>query len=103
VNFKWERTWAGVLLMSCALAAHAADRPAAKQAKSPQPDLDFLEYLGTLENDEDNWTDVMTMDLPNAASSAAKPAKATGKVSDTNATKGKVKAETAAKGADSEK
>ena len=61
------------MTLSCATSsAWTADSEA--KTKSPPPDLDFLEYLGTLESDEDNWTDVMNVELP-----PAKPKVAPGK------------------------
>ena len=43
-----------------AMAANATETaPKTTQpAKSLQPDVKFLEYLGTVEDDEDNWMDV---------------------------------------------
>lgn len=84
------------MLVSCALAAHGAERASVKTNKSPAPDLDFLEYLGTLENDEDNWTDIAKMELPQATTVAGKNAA-------TATPKDKPKAETASKSAGSEK
>jgi hypothetical protein len=89
-----DRRMAGVLLAaSCALTAHGADRGAAKPPSKTTPDLEFLEYLGTLESDEDNWKDVLNVELPAAARTKPKG----------DAQKGKAKAESAAKGAGGEK
>ena len=60
------RATAYVALLALPICALAADPkpPAAKPApKQPQVEsetvvsIDFLEYLGSLESDEDNWTD----------------------------------------------
>lgn len=58
----------GVLLATCAMSTLAAEKPSSvKQSdKSIAPDLEFLEYLGTLENDGENWTDIVNVDLPRA-------------------------------------
>jgi hypothetical protein len=91
----------GMLLLSTAVSAQTVDQSTAQSVnksagKTPPPDLAFLEYLGTLEGDGENWTDVVNMELPKDAKPAAK-------TSDAKATKGKSKPETAAKSADSEK
>ena len=55
--------------------AYSAESQA--KTKPPAPELDFLEYLGTLESDEENWTDVVNVQLPapkeKEASSKSKP------------------------------
>jgi hypothetical protein len=40
--------------------AEPLKKPAAV-IKTPLPDLKFLEYLGTLEDDDENWTDVAVL------------------------------------------
>ena len=83
----------------CANLAFGADRaPAKPAAKSPAPDLDFLEYLGTLESDDGNWTDVLNVELPTQTPQAAAKPKA-----DKGDVKGKPQPETAAKSADNAK
>ena len=63
-----EGLFIGVLLAVCVLAAHGADpAPGKPRAKNAAPDLEFLEYLGTLESDEANWTDVVKADLMRAS------------------------------------
>lgn len=52
-----------VLLFAVALAAQGAEpapkKPETKQAtRAAKPDIAFLEYLGTLEGDDENWTDI---------------------------------------------
>ena len=106
----------------CAL-AQGADRPAAKQSQGVAPDLEFLEYLGTLESDEENWTDVVNIEFPapdNSVDPSTKPAVSKPKaamrktqvnrqqlgkdaVSTEQAENPKPKAETAVKDAGSEK
>ena len=52
-----------LLLASLSLIAHGAEPEAKKTAttsKPAQPDIGFLEYLGTFESDGDNWTDIAT-------------------------------------------
>ena len=39
------------------------DKKPASAAKAPPPDVKFLEYLGTLEGEDENWTDVTAPDL----------------------------------------
>jgi hypothetical protein len=39
------------------------DKKPASAAKAPPPDVKFLEYLGTLEGEGENWTDVAAPDL----------------------------------------
>ena len=96
-----DRCLAGVLLASCALIAHGAEHaPAKVPGKAAAPDLDFLEYLGTLESDEDNWTDVVNVELPVDAPVSAKSAETKPQ---SGGQKGKPKAEAAAKSAGSEK
>jgi hypothetical protein len=88
---------AGTILASCAVASQGADRPPTKaESKTVAADLEFLEYLGTFENDEDNWTDVVKMELPTPANTVA------GKNAAASA-RDKPKAETAPKSADSVK
>jgi hypothetical protein len=99
------------MLVSCVLIAYGAEqtpsKPANKPANNPTgkaankvaaPDLEFLEYLGTLEGDEDNWTDVAN--LESLAQTNSTPAQSKDAQSDV---KGKSKTETAAKGAGNEK
>lgn len=84
---------AGLIL--CANVAFGADKAPAKPAeKAPAPDLDFLEYLGTLESDDGNWTDVLNVELPTQAAPAPSKSKA-----DKSDVKGKPQPETAAKSA----
>ena len=46
----------------------------AEQARPAQPDIKFLEYLGTLEGDGENWTEIAAVALAAPASKpAAKP------------------------------
>lgn len=49
-----------MLLAGFSLAAQSAERAAkaVPSSASAQPNLQFLEYLGTLEDDDENWTDV---------------------------------------------
>lgn len=55
-----------LLFMSVSLTLHNAMAAGASEVapktsqptKAPQPDVKFLEYLGTVEDDEDNWMDV---------------------------------------------
>ncbi|HTE41379.1 MAG TPA: hypothetical protein VK629_11140 [Steroidobacteraceae bacterium] len=68
-------TW---LLASCALivplAAPAAEPMAKKtsvDAKASKPDLKFLEYLGTLEGEDENWTDLAVIALEDAQTDTA--------------------------------
>jgi len=52
------RTFA--VLMALPICAMAADaKPAAKQpqAETEAASIEFLEYLGSLESEDDNWTD----------------------------------------------
>jgi len=61
-----------------AIAAHCADPVSAgkPRAKNAAPNLEFLEYLGTLESDEENWTDVANVELtkrPPKTKSEARP------------------------------
>jgi hypothetical protein len=57
---------AAIFLAGFALAAHGTE-PTAKKAtpaaKATRPDPKFLEYLGTLEADEENWTDIASTAL----------------------------------------
>jgi hypothetical protein len=62
------------------VAAQGAEAQAKKpstQMKPAQPDIKFLEYLGTLESDEENWTEIAALALappeskPNAKPEAA--------------------------------
>jgi hypothetical protein len=51
-----------VLFAGFSLAAHGAESAPKKptQATKPaQPDVKFLEYLGTVDGDEENWTDAL--------------------------------------------
>jgi hypothetical protein len=82
---------AGMVLLACITIARAAEPVKTETRKqSAEPNLEFLEYLGTLESDEENWTDVVNVELPNAK------AKSTG-------AKGKSKSEVAAKSASTDK
>lgn len=52
-----------ILFAGFSLVAQAAESPSKKPApasKATQPDVKFLEYLGTLEADDENWTDIAT-------------------------------------------
>jgi hypothetical protein len=52
-----------LLLAGFSLAAHGAEsapKKPAQQPKSAQPDVKFLEYLGTVDGDEENWTDTIS-------------------------------------------
>jgi hypothetical protein len=51
---------AALLLTGFSLAAHGAEQTARKAAsnKAVQPDIEFLEYLGTAEGDDENWTEI---------------------------------------------
>jgi hypothetical protein len=82
---------AGVLLTTKVLVAPGAEAPPAKQQSKNTPDIEFLEYLGTLEGDGENWTDIVKADLMHTA----KPK--------SGAKKNPPKTETAAKSASSEK
>ena len=58
-----------ILLAGFSLGAHNAASGAesekkAEPAKATQPDIQFLEYLGTLEDDDENWTDVEAVPEP---------------------------------------
>ena len=58
------------MLAVCAIAQGA--QPSQKPAnKSAAPDIEFLEYLGTLESEDENWTDVAEIERqkPTATSS----------------------------------
>jgi hypothetical protein len=89
---------AAVWLITFAITARGAEQtPAKPVVKAPALDLDFLEYLGTLESDDGNWTEVVNIELPKPP-----PANAKSKV-DTSATKSKAQTEAAAKSAGSEK
>ena len=89
-----DRSIAGLALMAFAMAAQSADPAAPNKAGSKRaaPDLEFLEYLGTLESDGENWTDAVNADL---AQAQPKPKR--------SIAKDKSKTEAAAKNADSEK
>ncbi len=50
-----------LLLAGFALAAQGAEpspKKTAPASKVAQPDIKFLEYLGTLEGDDENWTEI---------------------------------------------
>jgi hypothetical protein len=48
-----------IVLAGCALTAHGAESQSKKLPPKPtQPDIQFLEYLGSVEADDENWTDV---------------------------------------------
>ncbi|MGC3981559.1 MAG: hypothetical protein QM808_09885 [Steroidobacteraceae bacterium] len=68
---------AGLLLLGCVSLALAADKAAQKAAEVSD---DFLEYLGSLEGDDDSWQDftveaVATRDTTKSASSVTPDAK----------------------------
>jgi hypothetical protein len=42
-----------------AVSAYSADMP---KKTTPVPDINFLEYLGSLETKDDNWTDALNAD-----------------------------------------
>jgi hypothetical protein len=48
------------------------DKKPAAPAKAAQPDEKFLEYLGTLEGEGEDWTDVAATDLLEQVKSASK-------------------------------
>ncbi len=83
--------------MFCVMAAQGGERanaksPTALASKSATPDLDFLEYLGTLEGDEENWTDVANMELSDAKKKALDGAVVKGEAkSESTAKSGSVK------------
>jgi hypothetical protein len=55
------RKHVAILLAGFSLAAHGAESVAKKTAvaaKATQPDIEFLEYLGTVEGDDENWTEI---------------------------------------------
>jgi len=56
------------LAAGLALTAQAADpsKEQAAEAKKAQPDIKFLEYLGAMESDQDNWTDIAASALADA-------------------------------------
>ena len=57
-------TPAAILIAGLSLAAHGAESASKKTAPAPkveQPDVKFLEYLGALEGDEENWTEIATV------------------------------------------
>ena len=63
-----------VLLAGFSLAAQGAESAPKKpvQATKPaQPDVKFLEYLGTVDGDDENWTDALSDALIDAT--AAEP------------------------------
>ncbi len=60
------------LLAGFSLTAQAAES-APKKAAPAQPDIKFLEYLGTVEGDDENWTDVDAPDEKSSATSGATP------------------------------
>jgi len=71
-----------LLLASFSLAAHGAEPETKKTAatsKSAQPDIRFLEYLGTLESDGENWTDIATTTLASPKDKDDAKAEATAK------------------------
>jgi hypothetical protein len=52
-----------VLLAGFSLAAHGAEsapKKTTQPAKPAQPDIKFLEYLGTVDGDDENWTDALS-------------------------------------------
>jgi poly-gamma-glutamate capsule biosynthesis protein CapA/YwtB (metallophosphatase superfamily) len=67
-----------ILLAGFSLAAHGAESAAKKTAaaaKAAQPDIEFLEYLGTVEGDDENWTEVEDEQLNWQQSDAAPKAR----------------------------
>jgi hypothetical protein len=74
-----SRTHFAVALAGFALAAHSAEsQPKKSPPKPAQPDIQFLEYLGSVEADDENWTDVSAaepvVDSKASTKSAAKVA-----------------------------
>lgn len=57
-----------------------------KAASPTTADLDFLEYLGTMESDEDNWTDLANDDVAAAAKASPVVQPATTKPASVNRT-----------------
>jgi len=72
-----------LLLLSFAMSAQGAEpeakRPADKPPVVAKPDIAFLEYLGTLEDDEENWTDIANTVLAEARSKRSAKQEATAK------------------------
>jgi hypothetical protein len=56
------------------IASYGADAPTKRAATQSKPDVQFLEYLGALEEKDGNWTDVAKSDLVSAATPAASDA-----------------------------
>ena len=56
---------AGSSLAAVGLAADGGkpDKKPVSPVKAPPPDVKFLEYLGSLEGEGENWTDVVAADL----------------------------------------
>lgn len=72
-----------LLLTGFSLTAQAAESAPKKVAPAQPalPDIKFLEYLGTLEGDDENWTDVDAPDEKSSAIVATEPqSKANAKV-----------------------
>jgi hypothetical protein len=106
VRKRLLETGLGVALVSCALAAYAADREPKPAPKIVAQDLDFLEYLGTLESDEENWTDIAVMNLTDVDPTPTETAQRDSKLRKSTSKAGtdaNVKPEVGAKSADSEK
>lgn len=75
-------TLAVILLAGFSLVAQAAEsspKKAAPATKATQPDVKFLEYLGTLEGDDENWTDVATTVLAEPKAKGATKSEAVAK------------------------
>jgi hypothetical protein len=72
-----------VLLAGFSLAAQGAEsapKQPAQPAKPALPDIKFLEYLGTVDGDDENWTDALSVmsavepqNKANAKAETAKP------------------------------
>jgi hypothetical protein len=72
-SYNQVAVWlSGCLLMvlHIASAAEVTPKKAAPASKAAPPDAKFLEYLGTFEGDNENWTQV---DLPVIAATALPP------------------------------
>lgn len=97
---------AGALLAACALSSFAAGpTPVGKStSKTAAPDLEFLEYLGTLESDGENWTDVVNVNVQSRDAAGKSTVKGESKSdSKSDAAKDRPKADDANKSARNEK